>query len=163
MTNWKSIVGSPLAVVAVLTVAGSTLDDPRAQPQSIVQIVFAAATFLSVIILHWLLWRFIIPSRSGAPPEVTSFFPPRSRRGFFTGTIAFGYVQVAMYCINLTGYLLRPDPAGRVGFLVMSLFLICLGIAARLRNAFSTLSACNELNKGHAHSVNEGQCKRLFH
>jgi hypothetical protein len=102
---WKMIVGSLLAVVALFTVGGSTLDDARGQPGTPDEAIFAGATFVSVVVLHWLLWRFIIPSRSTAPAEVTSFLPPRSRRGFFSGTIAFGYFQVAMYCINRSGYL----------------------------------------------------------
>lgn len=145
MSNWKIIVGSLLAIVAVFTVAGSTLDDPRAQPGTPDDAIFAGATFLSVVVLHWLLWRFIIPSRSTAPAEVTSFLPPRSRRGFFSGTFVFGYVQVAMYCLNRSGYLVvTTDPTGRLVFLVMGLFLIGLGTAARLREAFSAFSTPHE-------------------
>src|SRR5688572_15281899 len=98
MSNWKIIVGSLLAVVAVFTVAGSTLDDPQARPGTPGEAIAAATVFPSVVILHWLLWRFIIPTRSNAPAEVTSFLPRGSRRGFLTGTIAFGYFQVAIYC-----------------------------------------------------------------
>ncbi|MDB6155157.1 MAG: hypothetical protein JWL90_3610 [Chthoniobacteraceae bacterium] len=141
MSNWKSIIGCLLAAAAALMVGGSMLAAPQAQPRTTDRIIFAAVTFFSVIVLHWLLWRFIIPSPSTAPAEVTSFFSLRSGRGFFSGTIGFGYVQVTIYCAELSGYVLRFDPNGRVGFLLIGLFLIGLGTVTRLRDAFSALSA----------------------
>ena len=144
MITWKSIVGSILAFFAYAIVVGSTLEQSTEQPPSAEQIEFAVVTFLSVFLLQWLLWQFIIPSRSTAPAEVTSLFPPRSQRSFFSGTIAFGYVQVAIYCLELAGYPQRSDPTGRIGFLVMGLTLIGVGTAERLRVAFSELSTLHE-------------------
>jgi formate hydrogenlyase subunit 3/multisubunit Na+/H+ antiporter MnhD subunit len=140
MSTWKSIIGGLLAVVAVMTVGGSTFVDSEQQPQSSDSIVFAAATFLSVLLLHWLLWRFIVPTTSALPAEITSLFRIQPRRGFFSGTIAFGYVQVSLYCAHLTGYL-RDETRGHNGFLVMGLSLIALGTAARLRDVFTALNA----------------------
>ncbi len=62
---------------------------PKRILKCIAQIIAAVATFLSVIMLHWLLWRFIIPSSSGVSAQTTSFFRAPSRRGFFNGTIGF--------------------------------------------------------------------------
>src|SRR3954451_24958057 len=119
MSNWKSIGRGLLSVIAVSIVAGSTLDDPQEQPRSTDQVIFAVVTFLSVIILHWLLWRFIIPSSSVPPAQSTAFFRSQTPRGFFRGTVGFGYMAVAHYCVQLSGYLKPHDSHLRVGYLVM--------------------------------------------
>jgi hypothetical protein len=139
MSNWKTIAGGILALVAISTIGSSAMMDDLLPPRTTDQVIFGAATFLSVIILQWLSWRFIVPAHFG-PLEATSFFQWRARRDFFSGTIAFGYVQIAIYCLEFSGYLLRSDPRGRIGFLVMGLVLIALGMAARLRRAFLALT-----------------------
>src|SRR3954464_7199453 len=125
MRNWKSIVKGIVAVVAVLQVVGSALDDAKVHSPSADGIVVAAATFFSVVSLHWLLWRFIVPPTSGVPANFSSLFHRQPGRGFFTGTISTGYVGIALYCGNLSGYLERV-PA-HVGLLLMGLFFIGLG------------------------------------
>jgi hypothetical protein len=120
MRNWKSIAGGLVAAFALFILGGST--------------------FLSVVVLQWLLWRFIVPATSAVPAELTSLFRARPRRGFFTGTIAFGYLHVACYCVHLSGYVPSVDKRD-IGFLVIGLVLIGLCTAARLRDVFAALSA----------------------
>jgi len=107
------------------------------QPRTTEQILFALGTFFSVLVLHWLLWRYIVPVNSAAPPEVTAFVPPSSRQNFFSGATGFGYVNIALYCLDLSGVF--PSP-GRFGYLVLGLLLIGLRMADRLRSTFLALS-----------------------
>jgi hypothetical protein len=140
MSTWKSIVGGIIAATAFLTVAGSTLDDAWAVPPGTDRIVIAVATFVSIVALHWLLWRFIVPSTAELPADVASLFRSQSRRGFLSGTMAFGYVQVALYCAELSDYLQLPGPRNKTMLLIMGLALIALGTATRLRTVIATLS-----------------------
>lgn len=145
MSYWKSIAGSTLAVVAALFLAGSTLGDPGVLPRSTPDPVSAAATFISVVTLHWLLWRFIVPARSASPAAVTAFMARRSRRGFFGGAFLVGYAGVALYCLKRFGYLETfGDPKAVISHLIMGLFLIGLGTAERLREVIAALNTLHE-------------------
>jgi hypothetical protein len=105
-------------------------------------IIAAAVPFLSVIILQFLLWRLILP------PHVANLLKTRPRdkskpkRGFLSGSISFGYLLVAIYCVKLAGYLPpdRLDPSARNSELFFGLILIGLGMAGQLRDAFSELA-----------------------
>jgi hypothetical protein len=144
MKKSKSIGGGLVAVLAVFMIGGSTIAASQGRTPSPEQTVVAVTTFLSLVILHWFLWRFIVPSRSRALAQFTSFFPRQARRTFFTGTVSFGYMQVALYCVELSGYLQQSHLGSHVGRLVMGLCLIGLGTAVRLRDVISALNAPRE-------------------
>lgn len=128
-----------------MTVAASTLADPLAAPGSADQIQFAIGTFVSVLILHWLLWRFIVPAKSPAPRELTSFIPPRSHQSNFSGLTGFGYVEVTLYCLDRSGHMSLQGP---LGFLSLGLLLIGIRMAVRLRSAFHALNKLHDDTAG---------------
>jgi len=140
----KLFAGGVLAFLAMLIIGGSMLEPPPKHPQEIGIIVLAAVTFLSVVILQFLLWRFIVPSRIAKALECRPPVrpKPKPRRRFLNGTISFGYLCVAIYCVQLAGYLPpdRQDPTARNLGLFMGLIFIGLGMAAQLRDAFSKLA-----------------------
>jgi hypothetical protein len=139
-SNWKAIAEGLVAAFAALIIAASTLDDSGAQPGRVEGTIFAAATLVSVVVLQWLLWRYIVPATSTIPAQLTSLFRSKPRRGFFSGTMAFGYLHVAVYAVHLSGFEPHLDKHD-TGFLVIGLCLIGLGTAARLRDVFAALSA----------------------
>ena len=128
----------------MILVGSAIADGPPPQPRTADQITFAILTFLSVPVLQWLVWRFIVPAERGPLRGPTSFIPPpdsECRTGFFRGTFGFGYVMLTIYCIELAGFQIRSDWRGHIGFLVMGLVLIGLGMTVRLREAFAALRA----------------------
>jgi hypothetical protein len=142
--DWTIIGKGVLAAAALLTVAASARNDPPSvYPPTGEQIASAVLTFLSVIVLHWLAWRFIIPVRHTSAASNTSFLPSASspyRSSFYRGTIGFGYLMVLNYCAELAG-LFANDWRGHMTFLTTGLFLIGLGTAARRRDAFAALES----------------------
>lgn len=132
---WKPVLKGLAATFAALFILSSTMYEQRP-----VSYVTAVLIVLSVIALHWLLWRFIIPVDASLPEEARSFFVRKGNRGFFSGTISFGYVMVALHCYSIS----EAGPLGpslQSHFLGMGLFWIGLGTAARLREAFAAAGA----------------------
>jgi hypothetical protein len=135
--NWRSQAGGLLAAAAILTVATSAFYEMDEQPKDGHHPIFASMTFGSVIILQWLLWRYIVPSST--PVQVASFFR-EPRRGFFTGFASYtGWTGVAIHSVKVAGYFPISDDSGRIGFLATGLFFIGLDTATRLRNTFAAL------------------------
>ncbi len=136
----KAIGQGLLAFVAVIILG---IDETAVIAMSPRDRVFTAiAAFLSVVVLHWVTWRYIVPARSLAPRAVTSFFPPRGRtvrRGFFWGTIFLGYLMVMVHCLMLAG-IGPPHRLPRPIGLGMGLVLIALGTAGRLRDVFHAVT-----------------------
>lgn len=124
---WNSVLKSLVATFAVLFIGGSTMHEQRP-----VSYETAVLILLSVIALHWLLWRFIIPVDASFSDEAKFFFVRKGNRGFFSGTISLGYGMVALHC-----YSISEGSSLQSHFLGMGLFWIGLGTAVRLRDAFA--------------------------
>jgi hypothetical protein len=152
MKTLKIIAGWLLASFGILIVACSMVEEPHEGFGTFEEFGVPAATFFAVIMLHWLLWRYIIPVQINAPKEVTSFLPSRSKWKVLSGTIVLGYTPIALYCGELTGLLPTRDPSGHFGSLILGLFVISLGMADRLRNVFLALSTSLDSSHSQSHT-----------
>jgi hypothetical protein len=134
-SRWKAIGGGTLAAVALSIVGGSVLDEHPKLPDT-GHIVFAICIFISVVVLHWLLWLYIVPGRPAASEVVRAIVERRPQSGFFKGVFGTGYAAVALYCAHYSGFL----PPFERGILAFGLLFIGLGMAARLREIFLALT-----------------------
>jgi hypothetical protein len=158
-TIWRSVAKCLLTIAALLIVSSAPLrEDMSPVAPNVQSYVFAALSLASVIFLHWSLWRFIVPRDVGSNIVSTSFIRSGEsgyRRGFYAGSISFGYCMVVLYCSSILGILPPERGEARVGFLALGLLLIGIGTAARLREIFLCLSLATNTEHASSAPLNE--------
>lgn len=120
-------------------IAGSTYQEPKSTDTVQKQIVLPIIVFLSVPTLHWLVWQFIVPQCRlfGSNARSLIIYPINQnaihpiRQSVFSKIIAFGYLNIALYCSLLGDH--HTWSEHKNGQLTFGLILIGIGMAARLR------------------------------
>ncbi len=138
----RSICKALLTFIVLALIVAPTLDGPLAMDVVKMPVLFPVVVFSSVMILHWLIWQFIVPDYRLIGRDAKSLLIYPVSRDFFSGIIAFGYCSIALYCLRLAGYVtLASSSAELRGHLAFSLILIGIGIAARLRNLMFSMQS----------------------
>lgn len=124
-----------------LGIVGSSTEVPISSSElGEIQVTVPVMVFLAVVFLHWQAWHLIVPGYRILGSDSKAFFIFPIPRDAFSDLLLLGYGSVAIYCLNLSGYLkeTRSDLFGP-GQLVFGLLLIGVGIAGRLRSVVHEL------------------------
>ena len=136
MSVWKHLAGFLVGFAALAQLGTAASDEIGAAPGTLGRSLFAVATFVSVLLLHWLLWRYIVPARIAGLAELTAFAPAGCHRKASSNATVFGYLQIAMFCLAVSG---QMPFAHRFAPLTIGLLFIFFRMADRLRELFHTL------------------------
>ena len=104
-------------------------------------------TFGSIVLLHVLIWKFIVVDAPILGRDPMSFIGIGRPKTFFTGLTTFGYFALALHYLRIAGFPTSIDPNvlgnadGRIYGLAFGLTLIGVGLAARLRVLFQSLQS----------------------
>lgn len=144
MSLIKSICKALLTFFARAMIVGPTLDVPSSIDVVKTPVLIPAIVFSSVMILHWLIWQFIVPGYRLIGRDAKSLLIYPVPRDFFSGVIMFGYCSIALYSMKLNGYFALPTSSAELrAHLVFGLLLIGIGITARLRNVIFAIQSQN--------------------
>jgi len=139
-----SICKGLLTFFVLALIVGSTLDSPSTIDVVKTPMLFPVIVFSSVVILHWLIWQFIVPGYRLIGRDAKSLLIYPIPRDFFSGVIAFGYISIALYCLKLGEHIGHSaNSTEPIVHLIFGLILVGLGIAARLRNVISAIQDRN--------------------
>lgn len=134
------IVGKVLvAFFAISIIVGSVSDDFAVQLRGPERFGLCLMTFGSVVVLHFLLWQFIVGDSALLGRDPKSFIDFRGSKTIFSGLTILGYISLALHCLRIAGFpaLIETDVSGNADRLIyglaFGLVLIGIGLAARLR------------------------------
>jgi hypothetical protein len=135
----KILVKVLVAFLALSIIVGSVSDDFGAQLRGPERFGLCLATFGSVVLLHFLIWQFIVGDSALLGRDPKSFIDFRGSKTIFSGLTILGYISLALHCLRTAGFLalIEPDVSGnsvKLSYgLAFGLVLIGIGLAARLR------------------------------
>jgi hypothetical protein len=150
MQTLKTVAKVLVAFVALSLVTGSLSEDFGAQIVGIPRFGLCLMTFGSVVLLHMLIWQFIVGDSAILGRDPKAFIDLSRSNSFYSGVTAFGYVALALYCLRLTGFASQTETSDLghgdrlVYGLAFGLTLIGIGLAARLRLLFQNLQPIPE-------------------
>ena len=135
----KIIVKVLVAFMALCLIVGSVSGDFGAQLRGPERFGLCLMTFGSVVLLHFLIWQFIVGNSALLGRDPKSFIDFGRSKTFFSGLTILGYIYLALHCLRIAGFpaLIEPTVSGNSGSLIyglaFALILIGIGLAARLR------------------------------
>jgi hypothetical protein len=139
MSIVKNFVRVSIALMALGLIVGSTTEDFGDHLVGPERFGLCLTTFGSVVLLHVLVWQFIVGRSAILGREPTSFIKFGGSKTFFSGLTTLGYGCLAAHCLRSVGFLVRSEsdvsdnPNSLVYGLAIGLILIGFGLAVRLR------------------------------
>lgn len=143
MKTTAKVLRAILATFAVMIVITSSHAQQIADPgDRSALIVMGILVFLSVAFLHWLLVRYVtaadlIPSTERHRLSLAA--ETGYQRSFFRGTVGIGYILIAGYAMDVTGFGFHSDLATSLGYLCTGIVFLFLGLVARARGVILAL------------------------
>lgn len=142
MNALKIVVKILLGFLALRLIVGSVSEDFGAQLSGPKRFGLCLFTFGSVVLLHFLIWHFVVGKSTLLGRDPKSFIELGGSKTFFSGLTIFGYISLALHFLRVAGFPDRIDPSvsgnsDRLIYgLAFGLTLIGIGLAARLRMLF---------------------------
>lgn len=130
----KDIVLAILGFGACITIAISDDMLKLERPLTTDGVIYAVALVLSVVYIHWILRRFLLPFQRLHKDEIKKvhdFYTRRYAKGFLAGTIGLGYFLLGLHVLALLDRSISTRPS----FLASAIFFIALGTLAQARAA----------------------------
>ena len=138
----KIVVKVLVAFLALSLIVGSMSDDFGVQLGGPERLGLCLMTFGSVVLLHFLIWQFIVGKTALLGRDPKSFIDFGRSKTFLSGLTILGYISLALHFLRSAGFpaLIESDVSGnsdrRNYGLAFGLILIGIGLAARLRMLF---------------------------